>query len=87
MLYMETKKQELESWLNKTKLNKAGLLETLIDNGITSLDDLNDLSNEDDVTQFVESLNLTVFILRKQLKKQLLLLIQNNNNDSVCLIP
>ena len=75
---MATNTHELESWLNKTKLNKAGLLETLVENGVTSLKDFHALSNQDEVTEFVESLNLKI-ILRKQLKEQLLILIESNN--------
>ena len=79
---MDTSKQALENWLNETGLNKAGLLQTLEDNGVTSLNDFNDLANEDDVKEFVEALELKI-ILRRQLKRQLLALI--NNNNSVCI--
>eukprot|EP01084_Bolivina_argentea_P051933 95450_1 len=68
----------LETWLKQNKLSKV--LQNLIDNDITELDDLTSLETESDVDALMGELQLKI-VPHKKLKRAILTLIRQNNNN------
>eukprot|EP01084_Bolivina_argentea_P077006 139607_1 len=60
----------LSAWLKENKLSK--LSEILNENGITELEDLQDLETKNDVDEFVNDLGKIKVVFRNRLKKAIL---------------